>query len=152
MDQDLGITNAFTVNLWVRGSDLSNNSLTQTLFQIHELDPSDAANAFDITLDPEVSGFDSLNFRLFSDSGVLIQRYEASADSFFSANDIWAMITVTWDGAVLTMYRNGEDNAAAITTVTNIAGDQTNTPRCGVVEQSSSRSRNSHDLESWGGL
>ncbi len=128
-DQDLGITNAFTVNLWVNGSNLDNNSLTQTLFQIHALDIGDNDNAFDITVDPDGSGFDLLNFRLFSLNGTLIQRYEAKADDFFGTNDVWSMITCTWDGAVLTMYRNGENNAAAITTITNIAGDQVNTLR-----------------------
>ena len=105
-DQDLNLPNAFTVNLWVNGSNLDNNSLTQTLFQIHELDDSgDSDNAFDITINPDGSGFDLINFRLFSLSGTLIQRYEAKADDFFGANNLWCMITCTWDGTVLTMYR-----------------------------------------------
>jgi len=127
-DSNLSITNAFTVVLWVRGSDLENNVNTQTLFQIASIAGSNT-NRFDITLNPAVSGFDFINFRLFNSSGVLIKRYQATSDIFFGDNDIWSMISVTWDGSVLSMYRNGENQSSNVNNITDIAGSQTNTNR-----------------------
>lgn len=129
MDEDLGITNEFTINLWVQGSNLSSASLTQTIYEIHELDEATDDNAFSIIVEPDAPGFGLLNFRLFNSSGTLIQRYRAKADVFLGQNNQWNMVTCTWNGTVLSFYRNGTNKDADMTIITNISGDQTNTPR-----------------------
>ncbi len=131
-DRNLGISNKWSVMLWVLPTQLVPVS-TETLFEIHNLASSvDNANSFQI--DIESSG--DLVFRVFGNGGTVFKNFQitstesglAGVDGWFF-NGEWSQIVVTWDGSDLNMYRNGYLMNQDMTAVTDLAGNQTNTNR-----------------------
>lgn len=132
---DLGITNEWSVMLWVAPSNPVPQN-TETLLDIHALDASDDSNAFRI----EIDDTGTIDFRLFSSSATLMKSYQMDSledlgtpgrQGFFFEENQWAQIVVTWLGSSSSMkvYRNGVLMNSDMTLVADLVGDQTNTDR-----------------------
>ena len=131
-DQDLGMSNEWSVMLWVLPTQ-PEPLATETLFEIHNLaSPGDGANSFRI--DIESSG--TLVFRAFNSGGATFKRFQIDSiesglsgiDGWFFSGE-WSQIVVTWDGSDFNIYRNGFLMNSDMTVVTDIPGTQTNTNR-----------------------
>jgi microcystin-dependent protein len=132
VDQDLGISNEWSVMLWILPTDLT-PSITNTLFEIHSLgSPGDDANSFRI----DIVSPGTLVFRAFTSGGASFKTFSidstesgsAGVDGWFFSGT-WSQIVVSWDGADFNMYRNGYLMNSDMTAVTDLAGTQTNTNR-----------------------
>jgi len=131
LDQNLGITNAWSMMLWVVPTQL-NPPDTETLFEIHKFDPVDDDDSFRIDIEPG----GTISFQLFSSSGALIKRFDIDSsesatsdiDGWFFGTD-WNQIFVTWDGTNMLMYRNGYLMNSDMTVISDVPGSQANSLR-----------------------
>ena len=94
---DIGIGNVWTLSFWVKPDDLSAN------FKIVDIDDGAPGTGNDITLNWQA--ISRMNLFVTDDNNVSLKRYRYN--DFFSVPNVWYMVTITWDGTNLKLYRDG---------------------------------------------
>ena len=130
-DSDLNVTNAWTHMVWCAPASLSPSS-KQTIYSMGTVNGG-LTNSLDIAI--ETGG--KLSVTMYNSGGTVFKKRRiavedtdtAGVDGFFFGANSWHQIVVTWDGATMTVYRNGLNMNSYMTNVTDIAGSQTNTLR-----------------------
>jgi hypothetical protein len=114
-DQTIGVTDTFSVSVWVRGDTAGDTGVKDIL----HLDPAASNNSrVSLTLESDVAAA-KFNIALYDSSGTKFKDY-----SFGSyAQNTWTLLTVTWDGADLTVYQDNTDETSGATKNTDTTGD-----------------------------
>ncbi len=127
---DLEISNTWTVMVWVLPGDLAPISEQQ----IYGIGPLSTPKNNGIELVIEAGGVFAA--KMYTSGGTIFKKRSLVAldtaapgtDGFFFGNS-WHQIVVTWDNAIMRVYRNGVLMNDDMVNETDIGGSQTNTDR-----------------------
>jgi len=126
--QDFGISNAFTLNIWLLPRDISlSNGNPQTICRFGLTVIAASLNTLSLRIEQQpgdVESFFSVSLR--SNSGVLIKSFRIAANSFFTSSNVWSMLTITWNGSSFLVYKNGVNETSNFTVLSNLNGSLSN--------------------------
>jgi hypothetical protein len=117
-DQDLGLGNAFSLNMWVKGVTTAGTGVKR-VFLVDQT--SDNNNKFNLFLVDDTNG-SKFRTRIFDSAGVKFKEYDFGS---YTAN-AFTMLSLTWDGTDLKVYQDGVDVTSGATKTTDNSGTRAN--------------------------
>lgn len=123
---DSGINNIFTLNLWVLPTDLTltgSGGLGQIMFQFGFPFLGQARNSLTLRLEQNPSDSQPyLSIILRNANNLAFKVFRISISDFFDGFNLWSMLTITWNGSSLLIYKNNINITSNFSVLSNLNG------------------------------